>query len=187
MLPSQPEQLPYQLPRGGPYGLIGRRGEVLELERRFAESNVVLLTGDVGVGKSELALGFASWMQKTGGRPGGVFFTSFDAGAGLDKVLHETGTAVAGLDFGDLRAAERRRWLLDYLRENDALLVWDRLENLAGFPGRRTRYPGRIGTGGTERLLDGGRRDRPDLGAAGQPPAGVLAVLSPLGVPRGRA
>ena len=134
MLPSQPEPVPYQLPRGGPYGLIGRRGEVLELERRFAGSNVVLLTGDVGVGKSELALGFASWMQKTGGRPGGVFFTSFDAGAGLDKVLHETGTAVAGLDFGDLRAAERRRWLLDYLGENDTLLVWDRLENLAGFP-----------------------------------------------------
>ena len=134
MLPSQPETEPYQLPRGGPYGLIGRRNEVLELERRFSESNVVLLTGDVGVGKSELALGFAAWMQKTGGRPGGVFYTSFDAGAGLDRVLHETGTAVAGLDFGDLRAAERRRWLLGYLQDNDTLLVWDRLENLAGFP-----------------------------------------------------
>ena len=75
MLPSQPETEPYQLPRGGPYGLIGRRNEVLELERRFSESNVVLVTGDVGVGKSELALGFAAWMQKTGGRAPTAFFT----------------------------------------------------------------------------------------------------------------
>ena len=134
MLSAQPEQLPYELPRGGPYGLIGRRSEVLDLERSFASSPVVLLTGDVGGGKSELALGFASWMQKSGGRPGGVFYTSFDAGAGLEKVLHETGTALAGLEFGDLRADDRRRWLLDYFREHDTLLVWDRVENLAGFP-----------------------------------------------------
>ena len=35
MLPSRPEAAPYQLPRGGPYGLIGRHSEVLALERRF--------------------------------------------------------------------------------------------------------------------------------------------------------
>ena len=134
MQPAQPEQLPYELPRGGPYGLVGRRSEVLELEQRFAETPVVLLTGDVGGGKSELALGFASWLQKSGGRPGGVFYTTFDVGAGLEKVLHETGTALAGLDFGDLRADDRRSWLLNYLAENDTLLIWDRLENLAGYP-----------------------------------------------------
>ena len=134
MLPSRPEAAPYQLPRGGPYGLIGRHSEVLALERRFEGSPVVMLTGSVGSGKSELALGFASWMQKTGSRPGGVFYTSFDVGAGLEKVLHETGTALAGLDFGDLGAADRQRWLVDYLNENETLLVWDGVENLAGFP-----------------------------------------------------
>ncbi len=134
MQSAQPEPVSYELPRGGPYGLIGRRNEVLELERNFADGPVVLLIGDTGGGKSELALGFASWMQKSGGRTGGVFYTSFDVGAGLEKVLHETGTALAGLDFGDLRADDRRRWLLDYFREHDTLLVWDRVENLAGFP-----------------------------------------------------
>ena len=60
-----------------------------------------------------------------------MFYTSFDVGAGLEKVLHETGTALAGLDFGDLGAADRQRWLVDYLNENETLLVWDGVENLA--------------------------------------------------------
>ena len=63
-----------------------------------------------------------------------MFHTNFDVGAGLDKALHEVGTALAGLEFGDLSAASRRNWLLDYLREHQCLLVWDGVENLAGFP-----------------------------------------------------
>ena len=134
MLPATPEAPPRQLPRGGPYGLIGRRREVLELERALESSPLVLFSGAVGVGKSEVALGLAAWLEKSGGRPDGVFHTSFDVGAGLDKALHEVGTALAGLEFGDLSATSRRRWLLEYLREHRCLLVWDTVENLAGFP-----------------------------------------------------
>ncbi|PKB71210.1 MAG: hypothetical protein BZY87_06650 [SAR202 cluster bacterium Io17-Chloro-G6] len=132
----QPEQETSgtDLPRGGPYGLIGRHSEMLELERQFRQSPVVLLTGDVGVGKSELALGLASWLRKTGARSGGVFYLAFEVGAGLERVLHEIGTALAGLDFADLRSEQRRAWVVDYLRENPALLVFDSLQNLAGFP-----------------------------------------------------
>ena len=134
MLSATPEAPPRQLPRGGPYGLIGRRREILELERAFDANPVVLFSGPVGCGKSEVALGLAAWLEKSGGRPDGVFHTTFDVGAGLDKALHETGTALAGLEFGDLSADGRRRWLLDYLREHETLLVWDGVENLAGFP-----------------------------------------------------
>lgn len=134
MLPATPEPPPRQLPRGGPYGLIGRRREVLELERAFDSNSIVLLNGPVGIGKSELALGLAAWVEKSGGRPDGVFHTNFDVGAGLDKALHEIGTALAGLEFGDLSAAGRRRWLLEYLREHQTLLIWDSVENLTGFP-----------------------------------------------------
>ena len=134
MLPATPEPPPRQLPRGGPYGLIGRRREILELEAAFDAGPVVLFSGAVGVGKSEVALGLAAWLEKSGGRPDGVFYTTFDVGAGLDKALHEVGTSLAGLEFGDLSAASRRRWLLDYLREHQTLLVWDGIENLAGFP-----------------------------------------------------
>ena len=138
MLPATPELPPRELPRGGPYGLIGRRREILELERAFESNPVVLLSGAAGVGKSEVALGLAAWLEKSGGRPDGVFHTTFDVGAGLDKALHETGSSLAGLEFGDLSAAARRRWLLDYLREHQALLVWDGVENLAGFPAAGT-------------------------------------------------
>ena len=132
----QPEQETSgaDLPRGGPYGLIGRHNEMLELERLFRQSPVVLLTGDVGAGKSELALGLASWLLKTGGRSGGVFYLAFEVGAGLERVLHEIGTALAGLDFADLRSEQRRAWVVDYLKEHPALLVFDSLQNLAGFP-----------------------------------------------------
>ncbi len=138
MLPATPESPPPQLPRGGPYGLIGRRREILELQNALDANPVVMLSGPAGVGKSEVALGLATWLEKSGSRPGGVFHTTFDVGAGLGKALHETGTALAGLEFGDLSAAARRRWLLDYLREHQTLLVWDSVENLAGFPAAGT-------------------------------------------------
>ena len=134
MLSATPEPPPRQLPRGGPYGLIGRRREILELERALDSNPVVLFSGPVGIGKSEVALGLAAWLEKSGSRPEGVFFTTFDVGAGLDKALHEVGTSLAGLEFGDLSAAARRGWLLEYLREHQTLLVWDGIDNLAGFP-----------------------------------------------------
>ncbi len=134
MLPATPEPPPRQLPRGGPYGLIGRRREILQLEEALKTNSVVLLSGPVGVGKSEVALGLAAWLEKSGGRPDGAFYTRFDVGAGLEKALHEVGTSLAGLNFGDLSDTARRRWLLDYLREHQTLLIWDGVENLAGFP-----------------------------------------------------
>lgn len=172
MLPATPEAPPRQLPRGGPYGLIGRRREVLELERALESHSIVLLNGPVGVGKSELALGLAAWVEKNGSYPDGVFHTNFDVGAGLDKALHEIGTALAGLEFGDLTAAGRRRWLLEYLREHPTLLIWDSVENLAGFPAPGTglleeselselnEFLAELAAeGGQTRVLLGSRRD----------------------------
>ena len=134
MAQPEPETSGTELPRGGPYGLIGRHAELLDLERRFRQSPVVMLSGDVGTGKSELTLGLASWLRKTGGRSGGVFYSAFEVGAGLERVLHEIGTSLAGLDFADLRNTDRRTWVVSYLKENPALLVFDSLQNLAGFP-----------------------------------------------------
>ena len=134
MLPATPEATPRQLPRGGPYGLIGRRSDILALEAALETDPIVLLSGPVGIGKSEVALGLAAWLEKTAGAPDGVFYTVFDVGAGLEKALHEVGTALAGLEFGDLPNSARRSWLLEYLRGHQCLLVWDGVENLAGFP-----------------------------------------------------
>ena len=134
VIAATPEPPPRQLPRGGPYGLIGRRREILQLVQAFEDNSVVLLHGQVGIGKSEVALGFAAWQEKSGARPDGVFYTTFDVGAGLDKALHEVGSSLAGLEFGDLPAEARGNWLIEYLRHHEALLIWDGIENLAGFP-----------------------------------------------------
>ena len=181
MLPATPEPPPRQLPRGGPYGLIGRRREILELARELEENPVVALHGPVGVGKSEVALGLAAWQEKNGSRPDGVFYTNFDVGAGLDKALHEVGTALAGLEFGDLSASYRRSWLLEYLREHETLLVWDSVENLAGFPatGSGLLEEGELAELNEFLALLAERR-REDSGAAGQPPGfGAVVVHSP--------
>ncbi|PKB79037.1 MAG: hypothetical protein BZY88_15420, partial [SAR202 cluster bacterium Io17-Chloro-G9] len=122
------------LPRSGPQGLVGRRAEQRRLERMFQERPVVLLTGSTGTGKTELGLGFARWCQQTGARSGGVFYSTFEVGASLERVVHETGTSLAGLEFADMSSLEQRQWLAQYFQENTGLLVWDSLERAAGFP-----------------------------------------------------
>ena len=123
-----------QLPQAGPHGLVGRKAELHHLERLFQQGPVVMLSGDTGVGKSELALGLARWSSRTRSRPGGVFYSTFEVGAGVERIVHEAGTSVAGLDFADMTAQQQRRWLLDYFRDHPSLLVLDGIENAAGFP-----------------------------------------------------
>ena len=113
---------------------MGRNGEIRHLERLFLREPVVLLSGSTGVGKTELALGLARWLSRTGSRPGGVFYTTFEVGAGVERVVHEAGTSVAGLDFADMPAQQQRRWLVEYFHNHPSLLIWDGLENAAGFP-----------------------------------------------------
>ena len=129
---AEPDTL---LPQGGPYGLVGRRSELRHLERLFEQEPVVLLSGNTGIGKTELAMALARWLRNTRSRTGGVFYTTFEVGAGLDRVIHEAGTSIAGLGFADMGAAERRRWLVEHLQSHPSLLIWDGLERAAGFPG----------------------------------------------------
>ena len=136
-----PEEAPtddLQIPVQGQHGLVGRQAEMRQLERVLQANSVVLLSGDTGTGKTELALGLCRWFLKPArvAYPGGVFYTAFEASqpAGIERVVHEIGTAVAGLEFADMRAEQQRQWVLAYLQQNPCLLVWDNLENVAGFP-----------------------------------------------------
>ena len=121
-----------QLPRNGAFGLVGRRGELRELEAMFREQPVVLMSGNAGSGKTELALGLARWLQKTAARTGGVFYTTFQVGAGLERVVHEIGTAVAGLNFADMPGPQQRQWVVEYLQHQPSLLIWDGVQQTAG-------------------------------------------------------
>ena len=136
-----PEEAPtedLQIPAAGQYGLVGRHAELRQLEHLLRANAVVMLSGDTGVGKTELALGLCRWFLKPARVtfPGGVFYTAFEAShpAGIERVVHEIGTAVAGLDFANIPANQQRQWVTTYLQQNASLLVWDNVENVAGFP-----------------------------------------------------
>lgn len=137
----QPQEQPapeLQLPAPGQFGLVGRQGELGRLERLLTENPAVLLTGNTGTGKTELSLGLARWFLRIGRAqcPGGVFYTTFEAShpAGLERIVHEIGTTVAGLDFADMNFGQQRQWVVEHLQQRPSLLIWDNLENAAGFP-----------------------------------------------------
>jgi tetratricopeptide (TPR) repeat protein len=122
------------LPEEGAYGFIGRDYDILRLERAFRNNHVGLLKGMGGVGKTELVCGFARWLDETQGRTGGIFFTSFERGAGLSQVVNQIGRALGGDKFSQLMPEQQQTIVLEYLRTHPCLLIWDNFEPVAGFP-----------------------------------------------------
>ncbi|HEY9692001.1 MAG TPA: CHAT domain-containing protein [Oculatellaceae cyanobacterium] len=131
---SSNEKAAVDLPEAGAYGFIGRDYDILRLERAFRQNHVVLLKGMGGVGKTELVCGFARWQQETQGRTGGIFFTSFEQGAGLSNVVNQIGRALGGDRFSQLMPEQQKAVGLQYLQTNPCLLIWDNFEPVAGFP-----------------------------------------------------
>jgi hypothetical protein len=126
--------LAVDLPDVSGYGFIGRDYDILCLERAFRQNHVVLLQGMGGVGKTELAGGFARWLGDTQGRTGGVFFTSFERGAGLSQVVNQIGRALGGEKFSSLSPERQQAVVRQYLQTHACLLIWDNFEPVNGFP-----------------------------------------------------
>ncbi len=87
-----------------------------------------------GVGKTELAAGFARWLYDTQERTGGIFFTSFEQGAGLIQVINQIGKALGGDKFSQLMTEQQEAVVRQYLQTNPCLLIWDNFEPVNGFP-----------------------------------------------------
>ncbi|MBD1808994.1 tetratricopeptide repeat protein [Microcoleus sp. FACHB-SPT15] len=134
-------------PEEGAYGFIGRDYDILRLERAFRQNNIVLLQGMAGVGKTELACGFARWLEETQGRTGKIFFMSFEQGATLSNVVNQVGREVWGDKFSQYRAEQQQQIVLNYLKTQPSLLIWDNFEPVGGFPA------------GNEPLLNATERD----------------------------
>jgi hypothetical protein len=122
------------LPQEGAYGFIGRDYDSLRLERAFRKNYVGLLKGMGGVGKTELVCGFARWLDETQGRTGGIFFTSFERGAGLSHVVNQIGRVLGSDKFSQLMPEQQQVIVIEYLRNHPCLLIWDNFEAVAGFP-----------------------------------------------------
>ncbi|OYD94796.1 hypothetical protein CDG76_15535 [Nostoc sp. 'Peltigera membranacea cyanobiont' 210A] len=136
------------LPDESAYGFIGRDYEILRLERAFRQNHLVLVQGMGGVGKTELAAGFARWLNDTQGRTGGMFFTSFEQGAGLSQVINQIGRALGGERFSQMMPEQQEDVVRQYLQTNPCLLIWDNFEPVNGFPT------------GNEPLLSGEERNK---------------------------
>ena len=133
-------------PQEGRYGFTGRDYDILLLERAFRQNNIVLLQGMGGVGKTELAGGFARWLDETQGRSL-IFFISFEHGATLSNVVNQVGRKVWGDKFSQYAAEKQQQAVLNYLKNQTCLLIWDNFEPVAGFPA------------GNEPLLSANERD----------------------------
>src|SRR5204862_475972 len=116
---------------------VGRDGEFHELERALRLRRVAVLHGVGGAGKTELAKAFARWRQASGGLddPRLVFFHSFEPGLasfGLNGVVTSIGLRLFGPDFVRQcpTPADRRAAILQVLRKDRLLLVWDNFETV---------------------------------------------------------
>jgi hypothetical protein len=97
-----------------------------------------VIHGPGGVGKTELAKGFARWLGESGGvEDGGVLVHSFEPGVasfGVQGVIDAVGRKLAGVEFFKLDASARRRFVLNELRERQLFLVWDNFETVHSLP-----------------------------------------------------
>ena len=122
-------------PEGGRF--FGRDAELQELERAFRLRRVIVVHGVGGTGKTELAKGFARWLQDSGGLDASAFFHSFEPGIasfGLDGVLSSVGLRLFGADFARLSSDKRRHAVLHALRTHRILLIWDNFETVHSLP-----------------------------------------------------
>ena len=123
------------------FGFVGRDAVTQDLERAFRSQTIVLLQGMAGIGKTEMAVGFARWWNETGGLEGPVFFFKFEHYLPLSQVIARIGQVFQpllknqlGEEWELLEPEEKRLRAIDILRKIPCLLIWDNFEPVAGFP-----------------------------------------------------
>jgi tetratricopeptide (TPR) repeat protein len=125
---------------------VGRDGLFYTLEAVVGHQRVVVLHGQGGIGKTELAKAFGRWWRDTGGveNPQWAIWHSFEPGLAsysLDGVIAEIGLRVFGADFGRLGPSQRRESVIQFLSEQCLLLIWDNFETVYSMPDSTSATP----------------------------------------------
>ena len=119
-----------------PYGFVGRDVDVLAVEQHLlgqSNSNLLLVRGLGGAGKTALLRHLAQWWSATGLITRAVYFGYDEKPHTRQQVLFAIGEALFGRPYLPLpnEAAERQR-LLDKLKSERHLLIFDNLESVTG-------------------------------------------------------
>ena len=121
----------------GDYGFIGRDWELQQLERAMQRQPqaALLIHGQAGSGKTTLARGFLHWLRSTGGLQGRVFWFNFQEIHSAEYVVNELARELLGLSATAQPMERKLQALIQKLRREAHLLVWDNLESATGIPG----------------------------------------------------
>jgi tetratricopeptide (TPR) repeat protein len=120
-------------------GFVGRDRLLYDMEVTTRERQVVVLHGQAGTGKTELAKAFGRWWRDTGGvdRPDWVIAHSFEPGAassGLDVIVADIALHVWGPPSAKLDNGARATAVEQALAENRMLLIWENFETVHSMP-----------------------------------------------------
>lgn len=122
-------------PHGG-HAFVGRKRELLALERLLLLERYAVLIGQGGAGKTTLAAELARWMLRTG-RFERLAFVSFEDLRDVRSAIDELGRQLIGSDFSIATYAENEKALLELdrqLAEHSTLLILDNLESIQPLP-----------------------------------------------------
>lgn len=122
-----------------PYGghdFVGRKRELLALERLLLLEPHAVLIGQGGAGKTTLAAELARWMLRTG-RFDRLAFVSFEDLRDVRSAIDVLGRQLIGPDFSVATYADNEKALLELdrqLAEYSTLLILDNLESIQPLP-----------------------------------------------------
>lgn len=126
-------------PHGG-HNFVGRKRELLALERLLLLEPHAVLIGQGGAGKTTLAAELARWMLRTG-RFDRLAFVSFEDLRDVRSAIDALGRQLIGPDFSIATYADNEKALLELdrqLAEHPTLLILDNLESIQPLPSGET-------------------------------------------------
>lgn len=153
---------------------VGRVEELALLDRAWLEgARVIVISGFVGIGKTELVSAWLAHMEQAGWRGATrVFARHLNGNEAVDDVLDEALAWFGGGGRSLGSAEENARWLADLLRHQRSLIVLDGIHRVLGGP---TTSDWRLQSSDLERVVR-------ELSAEGSTTYVITTRLVPAGV-----